>query len=134
MVRKRRRGAAIVETKKGILVVSWDNKIFMLPGGGANFFETRRKAAIRELEEETGLKAMSAKYLFKYITPVFLDKRGRQTRNYAKVYLIEAEGKPKPKQEVKYIKFWKEGSKIKLMTGAKMALDQYKIYKKNNNF
>jgi 8-oxo-dGTP pyrophosphatase MutT (NUDIX family) len=125
MVRKRRRGAAIVETKKGILVVSWDKKLFMLPGGGANFFESRKRAAIRELKEETGLKAKSTKYLFNYITPIFNNKNGEPTRNHAKVYLIEAEGIAKPKSEVKYIAYWKPGSKLKLMAGAKIALEKY---------
>jgi 8-oxo-dGTP pyrophosphatase MutT (NUDIX family) len=125
MIHKRRRGAAIVETKKGILVVSWDKKLFMLPGGGANFLETRRKAAIRELEEETGLKAKSAEYLFNYITPVFNNRKGEPTRNHAKVYLIEAEGIAKPKSEVKHIDYWKPGSKLKLMAGATIALEKY---------
>jgi 8-oxo-dGTP diphosphatase len=51
----RRRGTAIVETKKGILVVSGHGKVFMLPGGAANHKESRLQAAIRELQEETGL-------------------------------------------------------------------------------
>jgi hypothetical protein len=35
MVHRRRRGTAIVETPKGILVASERRKIFLLPGGGA---------------------------------------------------------------------------------------------------
>jgi len=53
-IKKRRRGTAIVETSKGILVTSGSSKIFILPGGGANKRETRLVAAIRELKEETG--------------------------------------------------------------------------------
>jgi 8-oxo-dGTP diphosphatase len=126
MIHRRRRGTALVETKKGVLVVAWESKIFMLPGGGANFFETRKKAAMRELEEETGLKAKSAKYLFKYLGPVFVNnKDGKTYQNDAKVYLIQAEGKPKPANEVKHIAYWKPGSRLKVMPGAKIALDKY---------
>lgn len=131
MIHRRRRGSALVETKKGVLVVAWESKIFMLPGGGANFFETRKRAAIRELEEETGLKAKSAKYLFKYAGPQFKHNNGKMYRNYAKVYLIKAEGKPKPANEVKHIAYWKPGSKLNVMAGAKIALDKYfKEFKK----
>jgi 8-oxo-dGTP diphosphatase len=41
MVRRRRRGAAIVDTPKGVLIVSGKRKIFILPGGGANKGEGR---------------------------------------------------------------------------------------------
>ena len=37
----RRRGVAIVENSKGILVVAGHSKKFMLPGGGANRWESR---------------------------------------------------------------------------------------------
>lgn len=136
MIKKRRRGAALVETNKGILVVAWKEKNlgFMIPGGGANFFERRKKAAIRELEEETGLKAVSAKYLFKFKGPIFKNKKGKLQQNHSKVFLIRTEGKPKPKNEVKHIAYWKPGSKINLMKGAQMLLDIYqKNFMKNKN-
>ena len=52
---KRRRGTAIVETEHGVLLTAMSKGGFLLPGGGTNHNETRFRAAIRELEEETGL-------------------------------------------------------------------------------
>jgi hypothetical protein len=74
MVYERRRGTAIVKFPEGILVVSLGSKSFMLAGGGANKGESRRKAAMRELQEETGLKPLSSKYLFSY--------KGRLHKNF----------------------------------------------------
>jgi len=66
MAFKRRRGTAIVETSKGILVVSHNNRTFYLPGGGAEKGESRKEAAIRELKEETNLQTLSCSFLFEY--------------------------------------------------------------------
>ena len=46
MTGTRRKGAAIVDTKEGILVVAGRSKRYILPGGGANNGESRKKAAI----------------------------------------------------------------------------------------
>lgn len=98
----RRRGTAIVDISKGILVAAHHNT-WLLPGGGANRGESREKAAIRELREETGLKAISCKYLFEYDEP----NDGRRIRNLHKVFLIEAEGSPKPNnRDVHHLAFW----------------------------
>ncbi len=53
-VATRRRGTAIVETNKGILLTSGKGRVFILPGGGARRSESRLRAALRDLEEETG--------------------------------------------------------------------------------
>ena len=67
MIYKRRKGVAIVDTDKGILVVAGRNKKFILPGGGAERLESRKKATIRELYEETGLRTRNITYLFRYV-------------------------------------------------------------------
>ena len=56
-----------MKRKEVILVVSTNRKDFMLPGGSAKKFETRKKAAIRKLYEETGLRTNRIKYVFRYI-------------------------------------------------------------------
>ena len=66
MTKKRKRGTAIVETSKGILVTSGHRRIFIFPGGGVNKGESRMQGAIRELREETGLVAYDTKYLCNY--------------------------------------------------------------------
>ena len=127
---KRRKGVAIVDTPKGILVVAGRSKKFILPGGGAKRGESRKHAAIRELYEETGLKTKRAKYLFSYVGKKWHTRKGF-VRNYAKVFLIEAYGKPKPRNEIKYIAFWKPGSKIHITTGTKKIIEKYlKEYKR----
>ncbi|WP_067048329.1 NUDIX domain-containing protein [Methanofollis ethanolicus] len=51
----RRRGTAIIESQRGILVVTHGNRgAYLLPGGGAREDELQIIAAIRELKEETG--------------------------------------------------------------------------------
>ncbi len=113
--------------KKGILVVSTNGKKFMLPGGGAKKAESQRKAASRELYEETGLKAKSIKYFFSYS-----QKTKKLIKNDNKVFIVKSIGKPKPKNEIKYIKFYKPKSKISLTLGAKEAVEKYLInYYKN---
>ena len=39
---KRQRGTAIVDTPRGILVVSHDNRTFYLPGGGAEKMKAKK--------------------------------------------------------------------------------------------
>lgn len=125
MADKRRKGAAIVETSNGILVVSGRSKVFMLPGGGADNGESRERAAIRELKEETDLDTKEIKFLFSYIGGKWHTHSGKQVRNHTKVFLIKASGVPRPRHEIKYIDFWKPESKIRLTTGTKIVIERY---------
>ncbi|MBS3108468.1 NUDIX domain-containing protein [Candidatus Woesearchaeota archaeon] len=122
---KRRKGVAIVDTDKGILVVAGRGKRFILPGGGAEKWESRKKATIRELYEETGLKTKNIVYLFRYVGSKWHAHGGKSIRNYAKVFLVESEGNPKPRHEIKYIAFWKTGSNLNLTGGTKKVIEKY---------
>ena len=122
---KRRKGAVIVDTPKGILVVAGRSKRFILPGGGTNRSESRQKAAIRELYEETGLKTKHITYLFSYVGGKWRTHSGRLVRNHAKVFLVKTYGTPKPRHEIKYIGFWKPGSGLYLTNGTQRIIKKY---------
>jgi 8-oxo-dGTP pyrophosphatase MutT (NUDIX family) len=116
----RRRGTAIVETSKGILLTAMSEGTFLLPGGGANKGESRFRAAIRELEEETGLIANFAQILFTY----------ESKSNNHTVVLIKAKGTPKPKQEVKYIDYYVPNKIIKTSRATIEIIKKYYEWKK----
>ena len=128
---KRKKGVAIVDTERGILVVSGRSKKFVLPGGGTERWESRRKATIRELYEETGLRTKNIHYLFRYMGSKWHTSRGKTVRNYAKVFLVETEGNPRPRNEIKYIAFWKIESSLYLTSGTKKVIEKYLEHYKN---
>ncbi len=116
----RRRGTALVDTSKGILVVAGRRKLFITPGGGANKGESRKKATIRELREETGLKTYYCKYLFKWY-----GGKHKTWQDCHKIFLIKAEGHARPRHEVKYITYWKPNSKIRLSYNTQSIINKY---------
>jgi 8-oxo-dGTP diphosphatase len=116
---KRRRGTAIVDTPKGILVVSHNNRTFYLPGGGAEGCESRKKAAIRELKEETGLLTCACRFLFEY----------ESMTNSHKVFLIESSGDAKPLNEIKYVDFF-DGSNLRVSEATWEIIEEYHAIKK----
>jgi len=120
----RRKGVAIIDTKKGILVGAITDT-YILPGGGAKPWESRKRAAIRELYEETGLKTKKVEYLFKDVGIKWHNHKGKLVQNHSKIFLIEAEGIPKPCSEVRKIAFYKPGSKIKIGEGSKKIIEIY---------
>lgn len=126
----RRRGTAIVDTSKGILVVAGKNKLFILPGGKAEKNESRTKAACRELYEETKLKTKSIKYLFRIKGELHKSYKGGYFQDQHTVCLIETEGIPKPNHEIKYIDYYYPGCKIKISGITKEIIDKYYKLKK----
>ena len=124
MVRTRRRGTAIVDTPRGILVVSLGGEDFLLPGGGARLHESRQDAAIRELREETGLKAVDATLLFEFTGRIHEGARGGLFRNAHKVFLVTATGVPEPTREVKRVAYY-DGSSPRLSYSAQQIIEKY---------
>lgn len=79
----RKRGVAVViRHGKVLLVRDKGKKQYSLPGGGVRNNERSYEAAVRELYEETGLRAKKVSWLGSFRSPV-TDHRA---------YLIEAEG------------------------------------------
>ncbi len=115
---KRRRGTAIVETLRGILVVSHDNRTFYLPGGGAEKGESQKTAAIREIKEETSLETVACRFLFKYES--LFDNH--------EVFLVETNGIAKPSSEINYIDYF-TGSNLKVSNATWEILELYRATK-----
>jgi 8-oxo-dGTP pyrophosphatase MutT (NUDIX family) len=94
-----RRGTAIIETEQGILLAAMPRDSFLLPGGGANSSESRLQATVRELYEETGLRAFNTMYLFTF----------RSRKNDHRVFWVQAIGVPRPTQEIERIGYYQNG-------------------------
>ena len=122
----------MVESSEGILVVAGKRKIFALPGGGADKGESRKKAAMRELREETGLRTRKTKYLFSYKGSQWHDFKGRRVVNDAKVFLINAYGRLRPRHEIKHVAYWKPGSKVKISKRTEGLIMKYLRIKDNS--
>jgi len=131
-VKKRRRGTALVETEKGILVTAGRGGVFLLPGGGANRGESRTKAAMRELREETGLKPYYAKYLFRHIGKVHKSHGHGYFQDHHTVCLVKAHGTPRPRHEIKHVAFYKPGSRVCISGVTREIIEQYYRYKKKS--
>lgn len=126
----RRRGTAIVETDQGILVTAGRSGKFLLPGGGAEKGESRTQAAVRELREETGLKAYSVQFLFRYQGSINIKKNGTRWRDHHTVCLIKAHGRARPRHEIKYVDYYTPDCHVNISrTTEKIIKRYYRIQK-----
>lgn len=134
-VRRRRRGTAIVETEKGILVTRDRGKFsFLLPGGEAHRGETRTEAAIRELQDETGLEPYDVEYLFRHVGKVHKSHGHGYFQDHHTVCLIKAKGKPRPRREVEHIAYYKPGSGVPISGVTREIIEKYYSLKKKGWF
>ena len=129
-IKRRRRGTAIVESEKGILVTAGRSKVFLLPGGGANKHESRTHAAMRELGEETGLRPYHVKYLFHHIGRAHKSYGHGYFRDHHTVCEIKARGMPSPQHEIKYIEFYRLGSAVRISGVTREIIERYYAYKR----
>lgn len=123
----RRRGTAIVETEKGILVTAGRRKIFLLPGGGVSRKESRMQAAIRELKEETGLEPYFAIALFRFKGP-----KHKTHQDFHTVYYIRAQGIARPLHEIKYVAYYTPDSDLRISSSTKEVIDRFYDFKHKN--
>ena len=126
-IRKRRRGTAIVEYEKGVLVVTMNGKAYLTPGGGAHRNESRMQAVIREIKEETGIEPYFSMAIFRYSGP-----KRRAHQNVHTVYYIKATGTPKPKEEITRVAYHTPGCSLILSTETREILDRFYAYKEKN--
>lgn len=131
-MRIRRKGVALVDTAKGILMVrERNNRDFSLPGGGADRGESRQSASMRELHEETGMIPISAEYLCHYKGNPFNGHRGGIIQNDVKVFVVLATGEPRVKHEIDEVAWWKPGCELPLCKGLWRTLESYKKFKED---
>jgi len=128
---RRRRGTAIVDTPKGILVTAGRRGTFILPGGGAEKWESRRRASIRELREETGLKTTDSKFLFSHVGSRHKSYQGGHFRDHSKVFFCKTVGEARPRHEIKKIAYYKPGSRVRISSNTKLMIDKYLEMKRN---
>ncbi|AGB49197.1 ADP-ribose pyrophosphatase [Methanomethylovorans hollandica DSM 15978] len=107
----RRRGTAIINTEKGIIVVAERNSKFLLPGGGTRPHEMQIESAIREVKEELGVYPVEVKFLFRYMA--------------AKVFFMKVVGTPIPHNEISRIGYYNPSCNLEVSNNTKKILDIY---------
>lgn len=124
---RRRRGTAIIETDKGILLTSGNGRVFILPGGGAHKGESRLVAALREIAEETRLKPYSAEIIFRHLGKVERTLSGREYfQDHHTVCLVMATGEAKPGGgDAKYIAYYYPGCSVRVSTTTQEIIEEY---------
>lgn len=128
---RRRRGTAIVETDRGILLTSGRRRVFILPGGGAKRGESRFLAALRELTEETSLLPYSAEIIFRHRGKVRPTMSGKERfQDHHTVCLVKATGIPRPGGgDAKYIEYYYPGCKVRISTTTREIIEKYYEWK-----
>lgn len=114
-VPSRRRATAIIELPQGILLAAMASGIYLLPGGAVDPGERSIQAVIREVREETGLVAHTVVRLFEHTS---------QSNRHA-VFLVRADGKPTPRQEVKQMAYYQAGTPLAMSPATQAIIQRY---------
>lgn len=129
----RRRGTAIIETQRGILLTAGRRgKPFILPGGGAKRGESRFMGALRELTEETGLLPYAAEIIFRHKGKIRPTMSGRHKfQDQHTVCLVKASGTPRPGGgDAKRIAYYYPGSDVWISSTTKEIIERYYEWKR----
>lgn len=132
-VKYRRRGTAIVETQRGIVLTAGRcGKPFILPGGGSKRRESRFVAALRELTEETGMLPYAAEIIFRHKGKVRPTKSGRHKfQDQHTVCLVKASGIPRPGGgDAERIAYYYPGCNVWISITTKEIIERYYEWKK----
>ena len=116
---KRKRATAIVEYPDGILLTLMRFMGASLPGGGVKPGESDEAAVIRELYEETRLRATQSVFLFRHIS----------LANDHAVFWVLADGHPQPSEEVDQLAYYRPGVTIKISPETETLLKHVYHYK-----
>ena len=116
---KRNRATALVMNEGRLLLVRERGaRHWSLPGGGMKKGEDPVMAACRELDEETGLTALSAIYLFHYESP----------SQHHHVCRLEAEGKVDLlKEELGDYRWWDGKAQLSIIASAREIIERMKV-------
>lgn len=122
---KRNRATAVVEFDGRIVLAETRDGLTLLPGGGINRGEPPLAAAVRELEEETGLIATQGIYLFEHESP--------SNRHY--VFWLAAHGSPTPRDDAVALHLLapdKPPAPLRLSPATQEILRRYRSLKETN--
>jgi len=94
--RLRQRATVVLIRNGSVLLVSGQSGQFSLPGGGIEPGEQSVEAAVRELHEETGLRATRTEYMFVWAS----------SANRHHVFRVEADGEVEVGAEISDFQWW----------------------------
>ena len=112
--------ATVVVIRNGLVLLARDEgtAFFNMPGGGIEPGEPPEEAAIRELQEETGLTAKGAEGLFTWDS----------TSQRHHVFRVDAEGEARTGGEVAELLWWDGKGGLATNSHVKVILERLQVY------
>lgn len=110
-----RRAVLLVERK-------WPPYGWAIPGGHVDYGESCEDAALRELQEETGLRGTLSYQLHTYSAP----SRDPRKHCVSVVYVVNADGEPEAADDAKAVRFWPLDALPELAFDHAQVLDDFR--------